>query len=51
MQTCTDDASIVIMWAAPHNKMLKDYHQKRTETNLHKKISKKKSSLYGWFNA
>ena len=28
------DASTAITWAAPHNKLLKDY-QKRTETNLH----------------
>ena len=34
--TCADDSSTAITWAAPRNKM--------SETSLHKKISKKKSS-------
>ena len=42
--TCTDDASTAITWAALRNKLLKYFYQKRTETSLHKKISKKISS-------
>ena len=45
MHMCTDDTVTASAWATLHNKLLKDFYQKRTETSLHKKISKEKSSL------
>ena len=37
---CKDDASTACTWEACHNK-LKEIYQKRTETSLHKKSSKR----------